>query len=74
VVFAEDASTACQRVFIEFAGLLVFAQLTQVGGEVASHGEGVGVVYAQDVAAAVKSVLVELGGCPASRGTSVTVP
>src|SRR4051812_34149962 len=44
------------------AGLLLFAQRLQVGGEVVSRAEGVGVVVAEDGAAAGEGVLVEFAG------------
>ena len=44
------------------AGLLVLTQPAQVAGEVAGRGEGVGVVVAEDPAAAGQGVLVERAG------------
>ena len=49
------------------AGLLVLAQRAQVGGEVVGRGEGVGVVVAEDPAAAGEGVLVELRGPARTR-------
>ena len=47
MVVAEDASAAGESVLIEGAGLLVFAQRTQVAGEVVGRAEGVGAVVAE---------------------------
>ena len=46
----------------EGAGLLVFTQRGQLDGEVVGRGEGVGVVFAQDPAAAGEGVLGEGAG------------
>jgi hypothetical protein len=43
-------------------GIICLAELVQVGGEAGGGGQGVGVVVAQDVAAAVEGVLVQVVG------------
>jgi hypothetical protein len=61
VVVAEDAATAGEGVFVEFAGPLEFAQRAEVGGEIAGGKERVGVVVAE-CATAGEGVFVEFAG------------
>ena len=49
-----------QGVLVECAGLLILAQLAQVGREPAGRGEAVGVVVAQHAAEAGEGVVLEL--------------
>ena len=47
MVVTQHPAAAGQGVLVECAGLLILAQLAQVGGEPAGRGEGFGVVVAQ---------------------------
>ena len=62
MVVTQHPTAPGQGVLVECAGLLVFAQRAQVGGEPAGRGEGVGVVVAQHAAEAGEGVVLELAG------------
>jgi hypothetical protein len=47
VVVAQYPAAAVEGVLVECAGLLILAQLAQIGCEPAGRGEGFGVVVAQ---------------------------
>jgi len=64
VVLAQHAATPCQGVLVEGAGLLIFAQLAQIGREPAGRSEGSGVAVAQHPAEADKGVGLEVAGLP----------
>jgi hypothetical protein len=54
------SASAPVRVIFQLGGRLVFAQVTQVGGQVARRGQGVGVIVAWHPAAASQRVLIQL--------------
>ena len=62
MVVTEYPAAAGQRVVVEFAGLLILAQLAQIGREPGGGNEGFGVVVAQDSAEADEGVVLELTG------------
>ena len=64
MIVAEDPAPPVQHLFLQFPGLRIVAQREQVEGELAGRGERVGVVLAEDPAAAGQRVLVERAGPP----------
>jgi hypothetical protein len=62
MVVTQYSAAPGQGVLVERAGLLILAQLAQVGREPAGRVEGVGVVLAQHAAEAGEGVVLELAG------------
>jgi hypothetical protein len=62
VVVAHYPATAGEGVLVECAGVLILAQLAQIGGEPAGRGEGFGAVVAQHAPATGEGVVLKLAG------------
>ena len=62
MVVAQYSAAPGQGVLVERAGVLVLAQLAQIGREPAGRGQGVGVVLAQHSAEAGEGVVLEFAG------------